>query len=326
MVLPLVPAPAGGTTPVAGGSSVGAGLPPLPGISAPGIPAASGPGTGPDATTAPSNLGGAASGSQADGGTGSLIAALNALPPTAAGLTFNVPDNRVADQFSARTLPDPIGFPVVRLTGTEVPAGMQAATQALAAGEHRLFVFQGISSERLERDGAGLRIPRDAFAHTDPSAIVLLEARLADGRPLPGWLSFDRIRGTFSGEPPRGLDGDIEVEVVARDSEGREARTLFQFSIDAIQAATALQGQVAQDSRLGLDVDAEEAEKARLEAERQAQERATENRAGAKSAVGKPPPAGAKTFSEQLRGVQSARDPLLDRVAGATEKGPTRTP
>jgi hypothetical protein len=74
-------------------------------------------------------------------------------------------------------------------------------------------------------------------------------------------------------------------------------------------------------------VDAAEAEKARLEAERQAQQRAIESRPGAK-AVGKPiPPAGpAKTFSDQLKGVKSERDPLLERITKNGDKGTSRTP
>jgi len=207
---------------------------------------------------------------------------------------------------------EPIGFPVVRVPVSEVPASMRDAT---FGSQQRLFVYQGISGERLEADGSGLRIPRDAFAHTDPSAIVLLEARLADGRPLPEWLSFDRIRGTFTGEPPRGLEGDLEIEVIARDTEGHEARTTFHFSIESIKAAGDLHGPSDQRTELGVDVDAKEIEKARLEAARLAQQRAVEGRgAGAKAVTGKPLPAGAAGFSEQLRGVKAARDPLLDRV------------
>ncbi|MEO8144194.1 MAG: Ig-like domain-containing protein, partial [Betaproteobacteria bacterium] len=459
VLVPPAPLPAA-TPPATGGTTTG-GTVLSPALSSalssalPGVPL--GGGTGPDATTAPSNLGGAAGtlgAVQGGGGASSLVAALNALPPTAAGsdgpqaqgqeqqlyvyrgvhdvvpapdgsINYRVPgdafahtdgnavirlsatladgsplpawmqfDNRTGefagkppspaaadvevrliarddagreasvvfrpvaplaqsatllpaqadakllpsgalsqqgDTFGLKVLPDagapfalaePVGFPVARLSGADIPVAMRN----MATGdEHRLFVFQGISSDRLVSDGAGLRIPSDAFAHTDPSAVVLLEARLSDGRPLPEWLSFDRIRGSFSGEPPRGLEGEIEIEVIARDADGREARTTFRFSAEAIREAAAAGLQAAKDGKLGLDVDAEEAEKARLEAARQAQQRATETRTAPKGGAGKPAPAGAPTFSEQLRGVQSARDPLLDRVANAgdSEKPPT---
>jgi hypothetical protein len=127
---------------------------------------------------------------------------LNDLPPTGAGPS------------------DLLGFPVARVSVVE------AATRAsgrelsnLMFSGHRLFVFQGIPGMRLGTDGAGfLSVPQDAFAHTDPSAIVHLEAHLAGGTPLPSWLKFDGLRGAFSGVPPRGLTGPIEIEVLARDT------------------------------------------------------------------------------------------------------------
>lgn len=221
----------------------------------------------------------------------------------------------------------PIGFPVSRVPAAEVPFAMQNVS---GNGDvHRLFVYQGISGERLEHDGAGvLRIPGDAFAHTDPVAVVVLEARLADGRPLPAWLKFDRALGTLTGEPPLGLNGEITIEVMARDIEEREARTTFKLSLEALRASAGGTAPVAQDTELGLAVDAEEANKARLEAALAAQaaqgaRQAADARGGAtKPGDGKPQPQGAAAFSEQLRGANTARDPLLDRIAKAGDAPP----
>jgi len=141
---------------------------------------------------------------------------------------------------------------------------------------------------------------------------VVLEAHLADGRPLPEWLKFDRLQGTLSGEPPAGVAGELEIEVIARDTEGREARTAFKLSIEAIRTAADGTAPAAQDIELGLDVDQKEAEKARLAAARAA----AEARSGtAKTGDGKARPQGAAGFSEQLRGAKATRDLLADRIA-----------
>jgi hypothetical protein len=209
----------------------------------------------------------------------------------------------------------PLGFELARLPAAEAPFSVQVA---LASGRDQLlFVYQGITPDRLIHDGAGvLRIPADAFAHTDPAAVVILEARLADGRPLPEWLSFSPTLGTLTGEPPLGLSGEIEIEVIARDGEGREARTSFKMPVEALRASADPAAPGEQHGQLGLDVDAKEREKARLAAARAAAEAG--NRAG-KPGEGKSRLQGAAGFSEQLRGVKAERDPLVDRLAKSSD-------
>jgi len=168
---------------------------------------------------------------------------------------------------------------------------------------------------RLLADGLTmLRVPTDAFAHTDPSAVVQLEARLANGSPLPGWLRFDGLRGVFSGTPPQGIAETLEVEVLARDTEGREARTQFTLQIDAMRLRPDAAGLA-----LGMDVDKEEAEKARIQAARQAGEgrKAVTAKAGVRP--GKP---GAASFSDQISAAKTQRDPLLDLISPSDKAKP----
>jgi hypothetical protein len=163
---------------------------------------------------------------------------------------------------------------------------------------------------RLLADGmAMLRVPGDAFAHTDPSAVVHLEARLANGSPLPGWLRFDGLRGVFSGTPPQGAEETLEVEILARDTEGREARTQFTLEIGAMRLRPGAAGLA-----LGMDVDKDEAEKARLEAARQASEAKAAGKAGTATAGVRPAKPGAASFSDQISAAKAKRDPLLDRI------------
>jgi hypothetical protein len=208
---------------------------------------------------------------------------LNALPPTAAGPL------------------DPFGFPVERLSMDRANELIRSRGGLPLIG-HYMFEYRGIADL-----AADARVPQDAFAHTDPAAIVHLSARLADGSLLPAWLRMD-ARGAFVGLPPEGLEGKLDIEVVARDTEGREARTTFELEIDALRdAATA--AAAGRDFLLGLDVDAEEAKKSKLEAARQAEQDARDKARAAKPAV-----RGTPTFSEQMRVAKAKADPLLDRI------------
>ncbi|HYG55686.1 MAG TPA: VCBS domain-containing protein, partial [Burkholderiales bacterium] len=230
---------------------------------------------------------------------------LNALPPTAAG--------PAEGELS--------GFPVARLSVLEAAKQLETSLTPAAAAEprffgdtHRLFVYQGIPNMRLFGDGAGsVRVPEDAFAHTDPAAVVHLDARLANGQPLPAWLRFEGLRGTFSGQPPQGLEGTLHIEVVARDTDGREARTQFVLQVEELRAESG-DRPLAGDLELGLDVDKQEAEK-----QRAAQRQPAQPREAAKPVKqpGEAKPQAAMPFSEQMKAAKETRDPLLERIAKA---------
>jgi VCBS repeat-containing protein len=254
-----------------------------------------------DTTVAASNLG--AGGDAAGSGPVQAPFDLNALLPTAPGAA------------------DRIAFPVIRVSALEAASFVATRDGApLTFGGHRLFVFHGIPNAQLTRDGFGsVQVPEDAFAHTDPAAVVRLEARLADGSPLPAWLTFDRMRGTFRGVPPADARGSLEIEVIARDDQGREARTRFEMLVDDLRAEELQRLAAMPDLVLGLDVDGKEKEKARLKAE------AEKARSEGKGRPEHPAPAGAQpaaSFTEQMRLAKASRDPLLDRIARATRETP----
>ena len=49
------------------------------------------------------------------------------------------------------------------------------------------------------------------------STTLAYTATLADGNPLPAWLHFDATTLTFSGTPPNGFSGPLEVQLTASD-------------------------------------------------------------------------------------------------------------
>jgi len=71
------------------------------------------------------------------------------------------------------------------------------------------------------------QIGEDAFVDADPGDVLYLSARLADGRPLPGWLLFDAKSRSFTGHAPEGFVEELRVVVVANDVDGLEASSTF---------------------------------------------------------------------------------------------------
>ena len=121
----------------------------------------------------------------------------------------------------------------------------------------------------------------------------------------------------FSGTPPQGIAETLEVEVLARDTEGREARTQFTLQIDAMRLRPDAAGLA-----LGMDVDKEEAEKARIQAARQAGEGRAAGKAVTAKAGVRPGKPGAASFSDQVSAAKTNRDPLLDRIAPSDKAKP----
>jgi len=75
----------------------------------------------------------------------------------------------------------------------------------------------------------GFVVPRDTFITTASS--LTLSATMADGSKLPEWLEFNAETGEFSGTPPEGFDGQLDLTVSARDGQGGEASTSFSLII-----------------------------------------------------------------------------------------------
>lgn len=121
------------------------------------------------------------------------------------------------------------GFQVIVLKGDKESAGGAQSGPQTAT----LIVNRGIPDAEIPAVGQliELAIPSDAFAHGKPDAIVTLEAKLAGNEPLPAWLEFDPVKGTFKGTPPEGLKGEVIVKVIARDNTGAEVEASFRIRI-----------------------------------------------------------------------------------------------
>lgn len=74
-------------------------------------------------------------------------------------------------------------------------------------------------------------LPFDAFIHSNKDAVVKLEAKQADDSNLPNWVQFDPNTGVFEVTPPKDFKGKLDLKVIARDDDGREAVAIFQMFI-----------------------------------------------------------------------------------------------
>lgn len=95
-------------------------------------------------------------------------------------------------------------------------------------GQSGLIVLHGVDNQSFTPgDRIAFTIPADAFGHSDPQPGIVLKATLADGRPLPTWLTFNSSTGLFEGTPPPGFMGELVIKVIAKDSSGRQAEVTF---------------------------------------------------------------------------------------------------
>lgn len=72
-----------------------------------------------------------------------------------------------------------------------------------------------------------------AFADVDAGDVLTYSATLADGSPLPSWLTFDAVTRTFSGTPGEGDVGVWTVKVTAQDQHGEFVWDTFILTVDA---------------------------------------------------------------------------------------------
>ncbi|MDP3516677.1 MAG: Ig-like domain-containing protein, partial [Pseudohongiella sp.] len=144
--------------------------------------------------------------------------------------------------------PAPSNTPVLNANnptgmGTRPPA-VTLAAGATAGGTGTNALLLGIAPTDVtwRADQAiNVGIPQGTFLHTDPAASVVLEARLADGSNLPAWIQFDPDNGMFTGQAPEGFTGSVEINVIARDTNGSEATARFAIVISDEQEISAEQ-------------------------------------------------------------------------------------
>lgn len=182
------------------------------------------------------------------------IAAGDSTVPDAGGILFDAATLKV---FGDGTL---LGGQYIEIRATDA-----GGSNSTAASAFQLVVYSNSQAASLSAvadgipasvdfvDGAGsgsYTVPATAFNFLgEVSDDLTYAATLADGSPLPAWLSFDADTGTFSGNPPHGAT-DLSVKVTATAAGVGSATTApFTLTIadpnDPLQLTTPLPDQTA---------------------------------------------------------------------------------
>ena len=94
-------------------------------------------------------------------------------------------------------------------------------------------VNQALSSQNVTQYQAfSFTLPNNSFTDPDAGDHLTLTATLTNGSPLPAWLSFSALTGTFSGTPGTNDTDPLTIKVVATDTHGLHAENSFNLSIN----------------------------------------------------------------------------------------------
>jgi len=74
-------------------------------------------------------------------------------------------------------------------------------------------------------------VPDSTFIDDDGNAALTFDAKLTNGSPIPDWLTFDPIAGTFSGIPP--IIQVLNIRITATDTAGASASATLKIIVNA---------------------------------------------------------------------------------------------
>jgi hypothetical protein len=118
-----------------------------------------------------------------------------------------------------------------------------------------LIVNKGMPDMDLKLSGEAatveFSVPRETFAHGRTDTTVTLAATLADGSPLPSWLSFDPAKGKFSGQP-EDFRGELKIRLIARDNQGNQVEVEFSIRIGDSVEKISLRGKPSLSAQIAL--------------------------------------------------------------------------
>ncbi|MDR0571830.1 MAG: putative Ig domain-containing protein, partial [Rickettsiales bacterium] len=97
-------------------------------------------------------------------------------------------------------------------------------------------------------------LPTDLFTDPDDSQLTYY-ATLANGEPLPQWLSFDQITGLFAGTPPLGSSSNIKMKIWSTDGLLDSESVEFNLSILPVQSYNEIIGSNINDTLNGTNAD-----------------------------------------------------------------------
>jgi Ca2+-binding RTX toxin-like protein len=128
-----------------------------------------------------------------------------------------------------------IGSLAIKVTATD-PAGLAASASFNVAVNGVAPTVAHPPADQTLTDNQPFTwvLPANTFADTDPNDVLVYSATLANGSPLPTWLSFDAKSATFSGTPGNSDTGSLAVKVTATDPIGLAANASFNLVVTGV--------------------------------------------------------------------------------------------
>ncbi|GKW14413.1 hypothetical protein PEC301937_03630 [Pectobacterium carotovorum subsp. carotovorum] len=193
-----------------------------------------------------------------DGDTLTLSATLANGSPLPAWLSFNP----ATGTFSGTPGNGDVGSLSIKLTANDGDTSVSTTFALTVTNTNDAPVVSGtLPPQSVTQDGSfSFTVPAGTF--TDPDGDTLtLSATLADGSPLPAWLSFNPATGTFSGTPGNGDVGSLSIKITATDPSSAAVSTTFGLTVTNVNDAPVVSGtlppqSVAQDGSLNFTVPA----------------------------------------------------------------------
>ncbi|WP_323666923.1 putative Ig domain-containing protein, partial [Pectobacterium punjabense] len=153
------------------------------------------------------------------------------------------------------------GARTISVTANDDASRSATSTLTVVVGNPPV-VATPIPAQSVVQDGSlSFTVPAGTFTDPDVGDTLTLSATLADGSPLPGWITFNPTTGTFSGTPGNADVGSLSIRVTATDGSNASVYTDFSLTVtnvnDAPVVATPIPAQsVAQDGSLSFSVPA----------------------------------------------------------------------
>ncbi|WP_146235430.1 putative Ig domain-containing protein, partial [Pectobacterium brasiliense] len=170
-----------------------------------------------------------------DGDTLTLSATLANGSPLPSWITFNP----ATGTFSGTPGNGDIGTLVIRVTATDGSNTSVSTSFGLTVTNvnDAPVVGSPIPPQSVAQDGGfNFTVPAGTFSDPDGDTLTL-SATLADGSPLPGWITFNPATGTFSGTPGNGDVGTLVIRVTATDGSNTSISTSFGLTVTNVNDA-----------------------------------------------------------------------------------------
>ncbi len=164
-----------------------------------------------------------------------------------AGQNLVLSINGTADALTVRRWYDGASYRIEEMRFEGGPAWDAATMVAMAPPPNQApLLANPIAGQSTDEDGLfSFTLPAQTFADPDAGETLTYAVQLADGSPLPSWLSFDASTGNFSGTPENSDVGTLSIRITATDPSEVSVSDIFDLTVLNTNDAPTLENPIA---------------------------------------------------------------------------------